>query len=447
MSLFLAAIDLNSPYVLLIAASVVLILSHFFNMLSSKFNIPSVLMLIGMGILVTIGIKQMGIEFDNQSLMPALELLGIVGLIMIVLEAALDLELTKDKLPLIGKSMLIALCALLGSAFGIAAVLQAFLELDFKIALLYATPLSIISSAIIIPSVANASASTREFMIYESTFSDILGIMMFYFLIDFIQNGGGPATANFGFSFVASVIAAVAASYALIWLFKDMKGHTKLFLLIATLLLLYALGKLMHLSPLLIILVFGLALANHKLFFKMFINEDDEHNSIEKIEKEFHLITLETAFVVRTFFFVIFGMTLKLNSLLNWDVVMISLAIIAVLFAVRFICLRVFLLKNIFPEVLLAPRGLITILLFFAIPVSMQTELFDSGILLFVIIASSLIMTYALISGARKSKVEEALVETATAPVADESKDVASNEIKEETPKDDPNTNTAEEKQ
>ena len=47
------------------------------------------------------GIK--GIDF-----FPILEVLGIVGLIMIVLEAALDLELKKEKWPVIWKSFTIA---------------------------------------------------------------------------------------------------------------------------------------------------------------------------------------------------------------------------------------------------------------------------------------------------------------------------------------------------
>ena len=44
-----------------------------------------------------------------------------------------------------------------------------------------------------------------------------------------------------------------------IYVFQNITGNVKLFLLIATLLLLYAVGKMFHLSSLLIILVFGKA--------------------------------------------------------------------------------------------------------------------------------------------------------------------------------------------
>ncbi len=391
----LAAFDFSSPYVLIMGASVVIVFSYFFGLLSEKTNIPSVLMLILSGILIKLGLDSA--DFALPDLMPSLEILGIVGLIMIVLEAALDLRLSKRKLPLIVKSFVIAAVALVGSAFAVAFVIQLFIPMEFIKALLYATPLSVMSSAIIIPSVGSLIEEKKEFMIYESTFSDILGIMFFYFLISFIESGGKEAGYQFVSSFAITIIVSVVASYAIIFIFKDMKSHSKLFLLIAVLLLLYAAGKLLHLSPLLIILIFGMALANHHLFFKVFKNKSSDDDPIEKIGNEFHLITLETAFVVRTFFFVIFGMTISLASLVNLNVFIISALVLVALYAVRFIALIPFLRNGILPELFIAPRGLITILLFFAIPAVHQVETFDAGILLYVIIISSLIMTLALI--------------------------------------------------
>lgn len=397
------ALDFSSPYVLIIGASVIIVLSYLFNLLSEKTSIPSVLMLILTGILMKLGFDKMHLTLPD--LMPLLEILGIVGLIMIVLEAALDLELSKEKLPLIGKSLLIALLALLFSVVAVAFVLQQFIEMDFVKAMLYATPLSIMSSAIIIPSVTKCLPHTKEFMIYESTFSDILGIMFFYFLISFMDSGGKAAASEFGISFILTIVVAIVASYVLVFFFKDLKGHIRLFLLIAILLILYAAGKLMHLSPLLIILVFGLALKNHQIFFKVFKNDlAPEDDPIAKIEGEFHLITLETAFVVRTFFFVIFGMTIVLSSLVNMNVAIISALILLALYVVRFVFLKLFMKEGILPELFIAPRGLITILLFFAIPVSHQIEAFDSGILLYVILVSSLIMTFSLISDGKRIK-------------------------------------------
>lgn len=394
-------LDLSNAYVLIIGASLVIVLSHFFNVLAEKTSIPSVLMLILSGILIRLGLDQVGEGVAD--LMPSLEILGIVGLIMIVLEAALDLQLSKDTLPLIGRSLLIAFLCLLVSSAGIAFLIQAFIPMEFVKAMLYSTPLSIMSSAIIIPSVAGLVTPKKDFMIYESAFSDILGIMLFYFVISLLESGGQVAAVQFGGSLIVTILVAIVASYVLVFLFKDMKGHVRLFLLISVLLLLYALGKLMHMSPLLIILIFGMALSNHQTVFRVFKNDfaNPDEDPIEKIEKEFHLITMETAFVVRTFFFVIFGMTIDLDALVNMDVFVISAFVLGILYLVRFIFLKIFLKDGIIPELWIAPRGLITILLFFAIPAEYASSDFNSGILLYVIIISSVIMTFSLIYNRR----------------------------------------------
>ena len=175
-----------SAYTLVIAASVLVILSYFFNLIAKRYNIPSVLLLIITGILIKQAMNYA--DVGRIDWFPYLEILGIVGLIMIVLEAALDLKLEKKKMPLIGQSMLIALLGLVASsiiaAFIILLILPDFTWLQ---AMIYAVPLSILSSAIIIPSVSFLPEKKKEFCIYESTFSDILGIMFFYFLISLTE--------------------------------------------------------------------------------------------------------------------------------------------------------------------------------------------------------------------------------------------------------------------
>ncbi len=393
--------DIVSSFDLIIAAAIIVILSFWFNGISKKTNIPSVLMLIVLGILL----KYVLAYFvpNTPDFTGTLEILGTVGLIMIVLEAALELELKREKLVPILKSTAIALIGLVASAWVAALIIYQFIpEMTMQSAWLYATPLSILSSAIIIPSVGGLSASKKEFHIYESTFSDIIGIMMFYFLAAGFDPATDSGVAGFAGNIVLTIVVAIAASYALILIFQRIKSQAKLFLLIAVLLLLYAVGKKMHLSSLIIILIFGLVIKNIKLFFpgKMDVFLDNE--KIEQIYHELHIITLETAFVVRTFFFVIFGLTIVLASLISLKVAIISLLIIASIYAIRYVLLKVFLGKDIFPQLFIAPRGLITVLLFYAIPVQAQIETFESGVLLFVIIATSLIMTWAMIKDKQK---------------------------------------------
>lgn len=393
--------DILSSYNLIIEASVIIILSFWFNGISKKTNIPSVLMLIILGIFLQYVLRYFVPEALDFS--GGLELLGIVGLIMIVLEAALELELKREKLWPILKSLAIALIGLVGSAYVAALILFQFIpDMTMQSAWLYATPLSILSSAIIIPSVSGLSDAKKEFHIYESTFSDIIGIMMFYYLIGGLNPAEDAGAVGFAGNLILTIFIGLVASYAIILIFQQIKSQAKLFLLIAVLLLLYAIGKKFHLSSLIIILIFGLVIANVKLFFPGKTAIFLENERIKQIYHELHIITLETAFVVRTFFFVVFGLSIAISSLLSINVVFISLLIIASIYVIRFLILRLFLGKDILPQLFIAPRGLITVLLFYAIPVEAEIEGFESGILLFVIIATSLVMTWAMIRDKRK---------------------------------------------
>ena len=134
--------ELFSSYNLIIEACLILILSFWFNHLAKRTNIPAVLMLIGLGLLLQYVMKNFTSDLPN--FFPILEVLGIIGLIMIVLEAALELELRKDKIWLIVKSMAVAALGLAGSAWAAAWILKTLIpEMSMLQAWIYATPLTI----------------------------------------------------------------------------------------------------------------------------------------------------------------------------------------------------------------------------------------------------------------------------------------------------------------
>ncbi len=408
--------EIFSSYNLIIEISVVIILSFIFNGIAKKTNVPAVLMLIILGIILQYAIKAFGA--DSIDFFPMLEVLGIVGLIMIVLEAALELKLKSDKLMPILKSMAIALIGLVASTFIAAVILKALVDgMTMQSAWLYATPLSILSSAIIIPSVSGLSEAKKEFHVYESTFSDILGIMLFYFLTGRLNPAEDSGVGGFFLNLILTIVISLVASYAIIIIFQKIKSQVKLFLLIAVLLLLYGLGKKMHLSSLIIILIFGLVIANMKLFFQGKLRQYLDFEKAKSIYHELHVITAETAFVVRTLFFVIFGVTIVLSSLLSLKVALISILILISIYGIRYGLLRLFMGKDISPQLFIAPRGLITVLLFYAIPAEAMVEGFEPGILLFVIIGTSLIMTGGMIRDKKMNPPEE--LDTDAVPAVD----------------------------
>jgi potassium/hydrogen antiporter len=381
---------------LVIIGSLIVIISYLFNLVAKRYSIPSVLLLIILGVILKGLVSATSMQAPD--LTPILEVLGTVGLIMIVLEASLDLELEREKRHLISRAFFTALVTLLLSAVIIGLVMMAYLKVNMTTGLLYAVPLSIMSSAIIIPSVASLSGDKREFMVYESTFSDILGIMLFYFLISSLKaESVGEMGLDVLLSLSLTVLVSVVAGYLLIILFQKIRTELKLFLLIAVLILLYAISKMFHLSSLLIILVFGLMLSNRNIFFpgKLRVFLDDKQ--MTGIFNNFKMITLESSFVVRTFFFVIFGFVIVLASLANLKVWLVSIVVLVILYGVRFAWFRLVIRKNIIPDIWMAPRGLITILLYYSIPETLAVENFNEGILLLVILASSITMAVAMI--------------------------------------------------
>lgn len=387
-----------NAYNLIIALACVIIFSHIFNYISKKTNVPSVILLILLGIGIKAGLSYY--DYDPGNLIfNTLEVLGIIGLIMIVLEAAIDLELTKEKWPIIWKSFAVALISLLSCAFAISFIINQFYHEDPIVSLVYAIPLSIVSSAIVIPSVGGLVGAKKEFMIYEGTFSDILGIMFFYFVVENVgaENANTVVYSIIG-NIVLTIVISVVLSYALILLFQRLEGDVKLFMLIAVLILMYAIGKQLHLSSLVVILVFGLLLNNTKLFFVGKLKEFIDRKVVKGILKDLHLVTRESAFVVRTFFFVVFGYTIDVTGLLDLDILLLGSMITAVIFIIRFAMLKIFFIKkSILPELLITPRGLITILLFFSIPEELSSELFQNDVILILIVVTGIVMTWGLI--------------------------------------------------
>ena len=98
-------------------------------------------------------------------------------------------------------------------------------------------------------------------------------------------------------------------------------------------------------------------------------------------------------------------MTLDFSGLGDLTAIYIALAILVITYVIRYAMLKGIVRKNIFPLVWIAPRGLITILLFFSIPDNFEDQNFNASILLIVILATSFIMSGALISN--KEDLEE----------------------------------------
>ena len=380
--------------IIIIILSGIVILSYLFNIISRKTNIPSVLLLIGTGIAAQYITKYYG--YAQQDVGKMVKILGAVGLLMIVLEAALDLKINKNKVKLISSSFGTALFVFLMSVVSIAFLFVHWLQLPFSSAFLYAIPMSIISSAIVIPSTSHLPERKKEFVIYESSFSDILGILAFNYML--MKNLLSLKSAFiFAGNILFAIVISAAASLLLLFIITRIKIGLKFFLLFAVLSLIYASGELIHLPSLLVVLVFGLVLNNAKSIFHGKLKRILPNPEIEPIVGLLRTMTAETSFLIRTFFFILFGYSIQLEVLILPTVWQLGGLVVIVLLIARFFYLRFILKSDIFPELLLMPRGLITILLFYSIPADRRVQDFNEGILFFVVVVTSLLMMIGLL--------------------------------------------------
>lgn len=379
-----------SVYDILFAVCGMVVLSYLFSMLNRALRIPSVLLLLFVGMLMRYFAEQSSLSlYIPHSLT---EILGTVGLIMIVLEAGLDLEVTRAKLPLIRSSLRSATVVLAISSLGVAAILKWWLpEASWMSCTAYALALSVVSSAIVLPSVHHLGHKKKEFLIYEASFSDVLGIMFFNF-ITAGQIITWESVAWFLGSVPIALLLSILVCFGLMWLLVKNKINVKFFLVFAVLVVVYVGGKILHLPSLLTVLMFGLVVNNWEWVrwkpLKSYFSED----SVSEIAAFLKSITAESAFLIRTFFFIIFGLSIDLNFLRDQQVWLFGTAIVGTLLTMRFIYLRILHKYHLFPEIFYIPRGLITVLLFYKIPDWQQIDRFNEGVLFFVILATTLIM-------------------------------------------------------
>lgn len=388
---------------LLIALCSLILLAYFFDISASKTRIPSVILLLilGFGVKELTSILNIKIP-DISSLLP---LLGTVGLILIVLEGSLELELNSSKMHLIKKSALLALFPILVLSFGVAYVIYSTQGTSFKDSLINAIPFSIISSAIAIPSVSNLSSDKREFITYESSLSDIFGVLLFNFVL-FNETFGWESWGQFGIELIVLLIITVLSTLILAYLLSRIKHHVKYVPIIMMVVLIYAISKLYHLPALLFILLFGLFLGNldelkHISFIKKLKPDILNHET-----HKFRELTAEIAFLVRAVFFMLFGFLMELSEILNTKTILWALGICLGIFIIRFLLLKLMKI-SLSPLVFIAPRGLITVLLFLSILPEQQIEIVNKSLIIQVILVTALLMMFGLMSHSKTTNIEK----------------------------------------
>ena len=399
---------------ILIVLPLLVVFSYLFDAIARKTKFPSVILLMFTGIIIRAITNLYGFT-DFSFLDKVIPVLGTVGLILIVLEGALELDIKKEKLPVILKGFFAAALILILNIIAVSWAFENILNLEHKTAIIFAIPLAIISSAVAIPSAAGLLNREKEFVVYESTFSDILGIMIFNYAIRQFESNQTLISAEsivaLGLQIIGVIVVSLIITYLLFQLLQKIEHHVKFFLILALLVLVYAFGKFFHLPALVTIFIFGLFLSNVKALLPGFMQRYLDLNQTEKGLHEFHILTAESTFLVKTFFFLFFGFSISLVEFSSVTPFIYGVLIFGIMLLIRYVYFiaTTFKIKP-SPLVYMSPRGLISILLFLQIKevtfINSAASIIDEQVLLVVILASMLMMTLGTM---KKSKQDSEL--------------------------------------
>ena len=372
----------------IITICLLLLIAYVFDISSSKTTIPSVILLLILGWLVNNGFDF--IQLSKPDFSKYLPIIGTIGLLLIVLDGALELELNKHKWRVVLKSFCIAFFPMLLLAMILVQVFNYYSDAGDQVKLINALPFCIVSSAIAIPSAINLKSDSREFIIYESSISDILGVMFFNFLIqsDTIQS---PEIIAFGGQFLLILILSFIAVLGLSFLLSRLKHQITYAPILLIIILFYAFSKLYHLPGLLFILIFGLFLGN--------LDELKQYSWIQKLNPDklnaeiikFKHITIELTFIIRAIFFIVFGFTIDLNDIINLNTLPVACIIVCSIYFIRMVSLLIFRIP-LMPILFFAPRGLITILLFLSISSELRIDIVNNSLVIQVVLLSVFIL-------------------------------------------------------
>lgn len=390
---------------ILLALSGVVLLSYVFDIFGRRVRVPSVVMLVasGMGVRIALDIFELKIEFVDM----VLPILGTLGLVLIVLEGALELHITREARGRIFRAGAMAVLGIAVTGGLIATAARYGLQTDWYHAWLLAVPFSVISSAVAIPAAATLLKFDRETVVYESAASDIVGVLLFYALLD-SHNGLTGALVNVFMGITVSGAIGAMAAVVILILLTRIESHVRFVPMIFGLVMVYSASKLVHLAPLVSVVAVGLMLNNANLLtgIPRLAKLMPESLFVEIIA--FKQLTAELTFVVRTFFFLLLGYSTAIDSLIEPRAWLACFVILAVIFASRKTLLGAIYRTDTSTLFWFAPRGLITILLYLNIPDKDRIPNFPTGTLMLTVLMTTLVLTVGLMRAKHEQPPESA---------------------------------------
>ena len=326
------------PSIFVFSVGLIIFAAHFFTALFERTRVPDVLPLILIGILVGPLFGILALE-DFGYVGP---LLSSVALTLMLFEGGSHLTLDTLKTSL-KDSVVLAITTFILTvliSFGVAYYL---LGNDIIPALFMGAVLGSISPAVVVPIVRmlNLSENTKSTLVVESAITDVLSIIIALGILKTLQSEHRSIMEFIGTNLIAIMAMSLLLGFggAVIWstiLEKIRKFPNTIFTSLAFLFLLYGFAELLGYSGPIVVLIFGIVLANSKkipldIVQKFGADHLTEFTSIEKT------LFSEVIFLVKTFFFIYLGMSIQFGNL---KILLIGIILTALFYFSRLILCR-----------------------------------------------------------------------------------------------------------
>ncbi len=329
-----AQADASSNTGLVIAIIGLLIFAaHLFTEIFSRKRIPDVLLLMVIGLVIgpVFGLVK------PEALGSVASVFTTVTLVIILFESGTQLNFNTLLNSIRGTAKLTLINFF--ATMAIVAVLGLIVKVDLLTSLMLGAILGGTSSAVVIPMVSQLKISQKSgtILILESAFSDVLCIVFAWAFMQAIQSGSmnvgrviGEIISSFILATVIGVTAAVLWSYVL-----NRVRHVKNSILTtpAFVFIVYGLNEWLGFSGAIASLAFGIGMANIDSMYnsgilikRIFKTEPAKLNDVEK------QLFSEVVFLLKTFFFIYIGISIRLDHLMP---ILIGFIITVVLFALR----------------------------------------------------------------------------------------------------------------
>ena len=387
-----------TDYVIL-GLCVIVLLSYLFDITFKYSKIPGVVLLIALGIALQVIVNYTGFVIPNmRSVLPVL---GTLGLILIVMDASLEIKFERNKVKSLLQGIMASVVLTVLFVVILTFTFMRIWELPLAATLLNVIPLSIISSAVAISAARLLTSNQREFITLESAFSNIFGILLFDFIIlNHVSFTAG--LVDFVSKTLITILIAAILAIALAWLLYRINYQVNYIIILTAVVMAYVIAKLLYLPGLFLVVAFGLALSNNHLAQRTFINVFIDFDKFRSDIDSFKKILAELTFIVRSFFFIMFGFYTNLTGLVDIHSIALAAAITAFLFLMRWAFFRFVIGKDSGKLVWFAPRGLITILLFMSVPDMFRIDIINEEVVTLIILMSIFVMMFGNMVPQRK---------------------------------------------